>query len=233
MSMKEWAKREVELACKRENPNRKDGEFDYGCACYESALKAFDSLLEDGHSGFSIGLTKQILNRLIDGKVLTPIEDTDDIWNYAFERDDGTKVYQCKRMSSFFKDVHPDGFVTFSDNNRFYCVNIDNPDVAYHFGLVRNVMNEAFPITMPYMPPEKEIGVVCEEFLTDRKYGDFDTVGILCFLNQEGKRVGIQRYFKEGEDMYGCWTEIDKTEYEKRRVMHNERIIKENTDAEH
>lgn len=233
MSMKEWAKREVELACERENPNIKDGEFDYGCACYESALKAFDSLLEDGHSGFSIGLTKQILNRLIDGKVLTPIEDTDDIWNYAFERGDGTKVYQCKRMYSFFKDVHPDGSVTFSDNNRFYCVNIDNPDVAYRSGLVRNVMNEAFPITMPYMPPEKEIGVVCEEFLTDRKYGDFDTVGILCFLNQEGKRVEIQRYFKEGGDMYGCWTEIDKTEYEKRRAMHNERIIKENTDAEH
>lgn len=80
MSMKEWAKREVELACKHENPDRKEGEFDYGCACYESALKALTSLMEDEHSGFSINLTKQILNRLIDGKPLTPIEDTDDIW---------------------------------------------------------------------------------------------------------------------------------------------------------
>ena len=62
MSMKEWAKREVEIACKKENPDRKEGEWDYGCACYESALKAFDSLMEDGHSGFSIGLTKHILN---------------------------------------------------------------------------------------------------------------------------------------------------------------------------
>lgn len=233
MSMKEWAKREVELACKRENPNRKDGEFDYGCACYESALKAFDSLLEDGHSGFSIGLTKRILNRLIDGKVLTPIEDTDDIWNYTFERGDGTKVYQCKRMYSFFKDVHPDGSVTFSDNDRFYCVNVDLPNVAYHSALVLNVMNEAFPITMPYMPPEKEIKVICEEFLTDRKYGDFDTVGILYYKDWDGKRIDIQRYFKEGGNTYGCWGEIDKTEYEKRRAMHNERIIKENTDAEH
>lgn len=34
MDMKEWAKREVELACKRENPDRKEGEFVYGCACY-------------------------------------------------------------------------------------------------------------------------------------------------------------------------------------------------------
>ena len=27
--MLDWAKREVEIACKKENPNRKEGEFDY------------------------------------------------------------------------------------------------------------------------------------------------------------------------------------------------------------
>lgn len=75
MSMTSWAEREVELACKKENPERKEGEFDYGCACYESALKAFKSLMEDGHSGTSIHLTKNILVNLIEGKVLTPIED--------------------------------------------------------------------------------------------------------------------------------------------------------------
>ena len=62
-------------------PSRKDGEWDYGCACYESALKAFGSLCEDGHSGFSIGLTKAILNRLINNKPLLPIEDTDEVWS--------------------------------------------------------------------------------------------------------------------------------------------------------
>lgn len=46
MNMTDWAKREVEIACKRENPSRKEGEFDYGCACYESALKAFNCLME-------------------------------------------------------------------------------------------------------------------------------------------------------------------------------------------
>lgn len=77
MNMTTWAEREVELACKKENPERKEGEFDYGCACYESALKAFKSLMEDGHSGSSIHLTKEILVRLIEGKVLTPIEEGD------------------------------------------------------------------------------------------------------------------------------------------------------------
>ena len=95
MNMKKWAKREVEIACKKENPDQKEGEWDYGCACYESALKAFDSLMEDGHSGFSIGMTKHILNRLIDGKPLTPIEDVPEVWLDAGSRyGDGTR-YQC------------------------------------------------------------------------------------------------------------------------------------------
>ena len=71
--MLDWAKREVEIDCKKENPNRKEGEFDYGCACYESALKAFESLTDVDHSGFSIGITNNILNRLINGMPLTPI----------------------------------------------------------------------------------------------------------------------------------------------------------------
>lgn len=66
--MLDWAKREVEIACKKENPNRKDGEYDYGCACYESALKAFETLCDDGLSGLNIKITQSILNRLIDGK---------------------------------------------------------------------------------------------------------------------------------------------------------------------
>ena len=80
-NMINWAKREVEIACNKENPNRKEGEFDYGCACYESALKAFESLYEDGHSGFSIKMTQAILNRLIDEQPLKPFDDSDDFWN--------------------------------------------------------------------------------------------------------------------------------------------------------
>ena len=69
----DWTEREVAIACEKENPNKKDGEFDYGRACYESALKAFKSLCDDGHSGFSIKMTQEILNRLINVQPLTPI----------------------------------------------------------------------------------------------------------------------------------------------------------------
>lgn len=42
-NMERWAENEVAIACRREKPDRKDGEWDYGCACYESALKALRS----------------------------------------------------------------------------------------------------------------------------------------------------------------------------------------------
>ena len=131
MSMLEWAKREVEIACKNENPDRKEGEFDYGCACYEGALKAFETLCNQGHSGMSIKLTQHILNRLIDGRPLTPIEDTPDVWNGITElKEDGTVEYQCNRMSSLFKKVHTDGSVEYTDVDRVYGVDIHNSDLT-------------------------------------------------------------------------------------------------------
>ena len=77
MTTNEWAEREIEIACKKENPNWDGKSFDYGCACYQSALKAYKSLCEDEHSGFSFGLTKNILIRLMDGLPLMPITDED------------------------------------------------------------------------------------------------------------------------------------------------------------
>ena len=179
----DWAKREVELACKRENPERKEGEFDYGCNCYESALKACNSLCEDAHSGFSIKMTQSILNRLINVQPLTPIEDTDDIWNKV---DDtlGIATYQCKRMCSLFKDVYADGTVKYSDNNYYYCVDINDPHYTYTWRTARQIIEEMFPITMPYMPG-KPIAVYCEDFLTDENHGNFDTVGILYAIKEE------------------------------------------------
>lgn len=229
--MELWAEREVEIACKHEAPDRKPGEWDYGCACYESALKAFRSLCEDGHSGFSISMTKFILNRLIEGKPLTFIEDTEDAWSDISDRS-GLRGeianYQCRRMSSLFKYVYDDGSIKYRDVNRFCGVNVDNPDVSYHSSLIDRVMEEKFPITMPYFPESKPFRVYCEEFLTDRKNGDFDTVGILYVIKPDGERVEINRYFKEGEKDF---IEIASCEYEMRRKMYHELL--ENLKKEH
>ena len=140
--MLDWARKEIEIACKKENPNRKEGELDYKCACYESALKAFESLCEDDHSGFSIKTTQSILVRLLDGQPLTPIEDTDDIWNDCLLSEDNPKVYRCKRMSSLFKYVYADGTVKYEDVNGSYCVDIHNPNSTYFSGLVKKIINK-------------------------------------------------------------------------------------------
>ena len=228
MSMKEWAKREVEIACKKENPDRKEGEWDYGCACYESALKAFDSLMEDGHSGFSIGMTKHILNRLIDGKPLTPIEDVPEVWMDVGSRYGDCTRYQCLRMSSLFKDINPDGTVTYSDVNRFVkVININNSNSIWHSGLVDRIAGELFPITMPYMPTDKPYKVYCKDILTDPKNGDFDTVALFYIDTPEGERVQVNRYFKEGSENDEPWTEIPVEEWEEREHLHNMRELQE------
>lgn len=55
MLIKDWAENEVRNICKKIDPTFELGKehFDYDCSCYESALKAFKSLCDDGHSTYS------------------------------------------------------------------------------------------------------------------------------------------------------------------------------------
>lgn len=238
MSMLDWAKREVELACKMERGEKHDANednWDYGCACYESALKAFESLCGDGHSGFSIGMTKAILDRLIDGKPLTPIEDTEDVWNLV---GDGTfsegvkEIYQCKRMYSLFKNIHDDGTVTYSDNNLCYAIDIHDSNNTYRSGLVNRIIEKMYPITMPYMPG-KSIKVICEDCLVDPKNGDFDTVSMYYLIKETDKgpeKIRIDRFFREPEEgdeenkEFPGYIEISFNEFQDRLYQANDRI---------
>lgn len=216
MNMTEWAEKEVEIACARERAasGAEEEEFDYGCACYRSALKAFKSLMEDGHSGMSIGFTKHILNRLIDGDALTPIEDTPDIWDSRIRGiNTECETYQCTRMSSLFKDVYPDGTVKYSDVSRVYCVDKDDPDLTYTNGIVTRLIDELYPIIMPYIPGER-FKVTCEDFLVDPKNGDYDTKGILYLDRKDGTREPINKYYKETDTGF---VEIDISEYYERK----------------
>ena len=191
------------------------------CLLRGGALKAFESLCEDGHLGFRIKMTQSILNRLIDGQPLTPIEDTDDIWDECTRPKNNPKVYQCKRMSSLFKDVYDDGTIIYNDVERSYCVDINNPRNTYGSGLGSRIIDEMFPIVMPYMPG-KPIKVYCEDFLTDKKNGDFDTVGVFFAIttdeHDQQRKVEINRFFREPEgDEERKWIEISGEEYEERK----------------
>lgn len=74
---------------------------------------------------------------MIDGKPLTPIEDTDDIWDYVYdlEKESG-KVYQCKRMSSLFKTVYDDGRIDYDDVDRIVCCD-NSTGATYSNGFVK------------------------------------------------------------------------------------------------
>ena len=224
MNMLEWAENEVKIACEREAPCRKDDEWDYGCACYESALKAYKSLLSDEHSKFSFDLTKLILNRLIEGKPLTPIEDTPDNWNLIWREDDVAEGYQCKRMCSLFKYIYPDGKVEIYDVDRYYCIDLNNPKIAYTGGGASRIVNEMFPIAFPYYPPNGKFKVSELSYLTDRKNGDFDTKAIDSITAPDGTKLYVDRYFGKVD---GEWKEITSEEFIKRVNLHHEREAKE------
>ena len=218
MSMTEWAENEVRIACERERAESKtpEGEWDYGCACYESALKAYKCLMEDGHSGMSFSITRQILDRLMRGQPLTPIEDMEDVWNCIADQEDGFKEYQCKRMNSLFKKVYSDGTVKYTDVDRCYAIYSDNPDIPWSSGLIQSIVDEMFLIAMPYVPGDP-IKVVCEEFLVDPKNGDYDTIGVL-YAMKDGEKIEINRFFAErGREM----VEIQESEYVIRKMKAN------------
>jgi hypothetical protein len=198
MSMSDWAKEEVRLACKKEAPDRKDGEWDYGCACHESALKAYLSLMEDEHSGASFGFTANILKRLLESKPLTPIVDTPEVWDDIISRgEDGSITYQCKRMSSLFKTVHPDGTVSYSDVDRYYCID-DSTGSTYTSGLESRLLDAWYPITMPYYPPLGYYVFETCELLEDVKT-------ITTLKTPDGHRELVQKYYANTED---GWREI-------------------------
>ena len=215
--MEKWAEEEIRLACKKAD--------DYGSACYKSAMRAYKSLLNDDHSGFSIHLTKNILNRLINVQPLTPIEDVPEIWDdiSPWKSDEGmVEKYQCRRMSSLFKEVYDDGAVVYDDINRVSCIDINNPSVSWHNGLGNKIVNELFPIEMPYYSANSPYKLYMEDFLVDPNNGDFDTKGFFYLIKPDGERVEINMFYKEQDE---GWAEIGVEEYNDRKIKSEARRL--------
>ena len=211
MSMTEWAKKEVELACKREAPDRKEGEWDYGCACYESALKAFESLMEDEHSGMSIFLTLNILNNLVKGIPLTPIEDREEDWNYVFE-DEDTKVFQHKRYSKLFKHIDTEGEVAKESYNcldRFVIFNEhNNESVINYMSLeIEKIASEYYPITFPFTP--NKVNVYVEFYDLSSWFHDKDADITILHIDCVGDKV-VDRWFIETLENKNWLKELDR-----------------------
>ena len=199
MTMTDLAKKEVEIA--------KKGCDEYYSSCMDSALKAFLCLMEDSHSGMSLDITKSILNRLIDGKCLTPIkyEDFDESKcetkmpeDYLKERGLKSSI-QCHRMPSLFRDETLDGKVTYSDVERMVMYDVSEPAIGFYNGFVAHIIDEVFPIAMPYYPATDRYKVYVKWSKTTNCPEDYDTLEVLYVVKPDGERVEINRKFVENE----------------------------------
>ena len=206
MMQKEWAEKELEIA-------KEDFGWDeYQMTCTKSAYNAFCLLLKDGHSGYSWGMTVSILKRLIDTLPLTPIVDTDDIWTKCTW---DKNSYQCKRYTSLFKELQPDGLVRYYDTDRV-AVSYEGSDGLWGNGLVSRLVDKIHPIEMPYIPRKNLYIVHAKEgkyIYTESGINRTCDLLALIYLENtaENKTERILRYFKyipsEG------YTEISKQEY--------------------
>lgn len=217
MSMSGWAAEEVRIACERERAARIESEKEvdigaqkYAESCYQSALKAYNSLCGDGHSGMSFSITASILKRLCSGYPLTPIDDTESVWNLVEETSD-KKEYQCRRMYSLFKTVSKeDGSVQFHDLDRFLCVDPDGTTYTNNF--INQQLSKLYPLTLPYMPEGKFL-VKTFDFATNANPGEFDTILIRSVKEPNGQEVLLNLCFKETENGF---EQIQMKEYEER-----------------
>ena len=215
MSTDIWAKREVELA---KNEALKLGADNcsahYICECLNSALKAFNSLREDRHSGASMEQMLMFLQRLVRGLPLTPI-DEDTTWVKSSVSESGTITYQCARMTSLFKDVDREGNITYSDVNRVVCVNKnDSHAPVWYNGFVSKIINSIYPIKFPYYTSSDPIIAYVSEHTTSLSE-DFDTMCIDSVKLNSGEIVDVKRFFKEDTNI-NSWVEIDEEEYNRR-----------------
>lgn len=210
MSMYDWARQEVQLA-KAELKRNKNDEAQYMVACYDSALRAYEKLTKDGHSGTSFAITRGILEKLIYEIPLTPVEDKEIMWNHVYDREDES-VFQHKRMPSVFKMVNKKTGVTkFSDNDRVLCKNLLGTGSAYFYSnFIKKIIDGMFPIEFPYMPTKEKCIAYVTVFLADPANVDFDTINLVSVKLPNGEMRPINLYYKEEN---GRWVQITQDEW--------------------
>lgn len=204
-----WAENEVNIYCKQAEANDDGyGSMEYMQECAFAALDAYNLLMSQGHSGCSIRLTMSILNKLVDGKPLTLIENTDDMWEPVLESEEcGYKTFNCKRYNALYKKVYNDGKVVYGDINRWSCYDVGSA-VPYSSGIINNALDEMFPIRFPYAPHTYRVH--CDTFLLNKSLGDFDHKAILNYVDADGTKIAINKYYQEFPK---GWEEISHESY--------------------
>lgn len=201
MTTTEWAENEVRMKKEAElKAAEKDGESimgGYVAACLDSALKAYKSLSEDGHSGMSFAITRSILEDLMHDRPLSPIEDVPESWSDMTSGN--PKKLQCVRRSSLFKDINADGTATYRDINNdvleemklcdghISCLGSGRTPI-----ILKHYCPEALEIKFPYIPPRQPWRVrVSEEYDGP---SDLDVCYLAYIKKPNGEFIDINKF---------------------------------------
>lgn len=207
--MKEWAKREVDLAKTWLNDEDLEAK-ETTSEEYEAAYRCYCNFLDEFEKLKDARIIKTVFTQLLHEENLSPIVDSEDDWTLvegfdpaAGNDNPGWTIYQCKRRSSLFKKVAYDrktgevDEITFRDIDRTVCLDINKPDYMYTGGMGPLVLDEMMPITLPYSPCGK-IRIFTEDFKYHEEHeGDIDTIGVLYFRMPDGTMKEVKRFFKE------------------------------------
>lgn len=211
MSVFNWAEHEVELAKKNET-----NEFGYA-DCLDTALEAYKVLVNGEDNGSNVFVASNILQRLVKGINLTPIEDIDNEWERCSYVEG---IFQSRRCSSLFKNVDDSGNVTYSDVSR--CVFQDACGGRWHSGTADKVCNELFPITFPYVPNIKPYvvnGIAYNHADKENPYsGSFDSVYVKNIITPDDEVLYIDRTYREDYDHNMNLVEPDELDIKLRNI---------------
>ena len=215
VSYGDWARREVKLACDKYGKD----------LSYKTALAAFAYMHDDEFPKRDREAEmKNAVDRLLIGLPLSPIEDFPEDWERPYETSEG-KVYESTRLLTLTKTVKEDGSVTYSDTHRFIRNIVGDPNATYDYnGALIQLVDELYPITIPYMPPIKPYILYSHNYLTDRKNGNFDTIDVPYILTPSGELNFVNRYYAfDGDD----FSEITFVEFMARMALHAAREVRE------
>jgi len=212
MTMTEWAENEVNIVLSiNENRKPEEGEDaemckmnrDYAASCYKSALKAYKSLMEDGHSGLSFNITVSILEKLMHEMPLSGIEEVGDYWEKTHGFGD-YETYQCRRKFGLFKDVYPDGHTEYHDNEAAVCTEVRDDGRESNWSCGKRtcaIIEEAIGhplVQFPYYGYRHPYKMYRECYNTvDGEPGSYNAYWLQFIKCQDGTKIPVNRFFIE------------------------------------
>lgn len=138
-NLEQHARRELEIA------GLFDKDSDYGGMVGAAVMQMMQGFSEEGHSGFSAGMTSSIFNKVSRFEPLTPLTGNDDEW--GGDHMDGDTL-QNKRCSHVFKKISTG--LAYDINGKIF----REPDGSIYTGSGSRV-----DITFPYTPKSEYVDV--------------------------------------------------------------------------